>query len=155
MLPTTTAMSLWDFGRGPWPWIRSLQAAPQRKGGIRPGDSILSINGARTPFWDQVKDVISSSSGDPVSLVLLRGDDTTAVQATVPADGTLGFYINQDTDFPYVTVHYGFLEYAPPVTDPVLGQAHRMLLVLNDLKHLQRVRSPFYALASDDSSRRK
>ena len=110
-----------DYDRNEFVGLRSrtmavdsvIAGSAAEKAGIRPGDSILSINGARTPFWDQVKDVISSSSGDPVSLVLLRGDDTTAVQATVPADGTLGFYINQDTDFPYVTVHYGFLESLP------------------------------------------
>jgi predicted GNAT family N-acyltransferase len=43
--------------------------------------------------------------------------------------------------------HYGFREYTPVVEDPVLGQAHRMLLVLDDLDHLQRVGSPFHAIA--------
>ncbi len=43
--------------------------------------------------------------------------------------------------------HYGFREYAPVVEDPVLGKAHRMLLVLDDLDHLQRVGSPFHAIA--------
>ncbi len=42
--------------------------------------------------------------------------------------------------------HYGFLEYAPTVKDPILGRAHRMRLVLDDFDHLQRVKSPFYAI---------
>ena len=81
--------------------------------GIQPGDSILSVNGALTPFWDQVKEIIDASSGKAVSLVMLRGGDTTTVQATVPDGGTLGFYINQDSDFPRVTTHYGFFESLP------------------------------------------
>ena len=83
------------------------------RAGVQPGDSILSINGAAVPFWDQVKDVIGSSSGKEVSLALLRGGDTTTVQATVPEEGTLGFFIIQDADFPYVTTHYGFFESLP------------------------------------------
>ena len=81
--------------------------------GIRPGDSILSINGAAVPFWDQVKEIIGSGQGKELSLALLRGGDTTTVHATVPEDGTLGFLAIQDTDFPYVTVHYGFFESLP------------------------------------------
>lgn len=43
--------------------------------------------------------------------------------------------------------HYGFREYAPVVEDPILGRAHRMLLILDDLEHLRSVGSPFYAIA--------
>jgi len=43
--------------------------------------------------------------------------------------------------------HYGFREYAPVVQDAVLGGAHRMLLVINDLDHLRSVESPFHAVA--------
>jgi len=81
--------------------------------GIRPGDSILAVNGSPAPFWDQVRDAISSSAGRPVSLLLQRGQDTMTVRATVSEDGTLGFAINPDTDFPYVTTHYGFFESLP------------------------------------------
>src|SRR5690606_29778253 len=54
------------------------------KAGISPGDSILSINGVATPFWDQVKEIIGGSTGEQVSMVLLRSGDTTTVHATVP-----------------------------------------------------------------------
>ncbi|MEC3881345.1 RIP metalloprotease RseP [Parapedobacter sp. 10938] len=83
------------------------------RAGIRPGDSILTINGSATPFWDQVKDIIGGSVGKDVSLALLRGGDTTTVLAAVPEEGALGFFINQDTDFPYVTTSYGFFESFP------------------------------------------
>ena len=79
--------------------------------GILPGDSILAINGKEVPFWDQVKDIVGGNSGSEVSLMLLRGADTTTVQATVSDEGTLGFLVFQD--IPFVTKHYGFLEALP------------------------------------------
>jgi predicted GNAT family N-acyltransferase/heme oxygenase len=45
--------------------------------------------------------------------------------------------------------HYGFREYAPVVEDPILGRAHRMLLILDDLDHLRSVESPFHAIAME------
>lgn len=42
---------------------------------------------------------------------------------------------------------YGFREYLPPCVDPIVGQLHRMVLVLDDLAHLERVRSPFLQIA--------
>ena len=81
--------------------------------GIRSGDSILSINGMAVPFWDQVRETITGNSGKEVSLTLLRGSDTTTVEATVSEEGTLGFLITPDTDFPFVTAHYGFFESLP------------------------------------------
>ena len=81
--------------------------------GIQSGDSILSINGSATPFWDQVKEIIGNSSGKEVSMALLRRGDTTTVQATVPEEGTLGFFTRQDADLPYVTTNYGLVESLP------------------------------------------
>src|SRR5690606_9348455 len=54
--------------------------------GIQPGDSILSINGSATPYWDQVRDIIGGSSGKQVLLTMLRGVDTVTVEATVPEE---------------------------------------------------------------------
>jgi predicted GNAT family N-acyltransferase len=42
---------------------------------------------------------------------------------------------------------YGFREYVPPFVDPIVGHLHRMVLVLDDLAYLERVRSPFLAIA--------
>lgn len=81
--------------------------------GLQRGDSILGINGVPTPFWDQVRDIISSNSGKPVALLTVRGNDTLTIQTTVSEEGTLGFLVNRDSDFPRVTVHYGFFESLP------------------------------------------
>lgn len=42
---------------------------------------------------------------------------------------------------------YGFREYMPPFSDPIVGQLHRMVLVLDDLSYLESVRSPFLGIA--------
>lgn len=90
-----------------------IAGSAAERAGIQRGDSILSINGSATPFWDQVKEIIGDNSGKDVSMALLRGSDTVTVQTTVPEEGTLGFFINQDSDFPHVTIHYGFFESLP------------------------------------------
>jgi hypothetical protein len=42
---------------------------------------------------------------------------------------------------------YGFREYALPIRDAAVGQLHRLVLVLDDLAHLERVHSPFFPIA--------
>jgi predicted GNAT family N-acyltransferase len=44
-------------------------------------------------------------------------------------------------------VRYGFREFSMPFVDPVVGTLHRMVLALDDLVHLEHVRSPFLAVA--------
>jgi hypothetical protein len=46
--------------------------------------------------------------------------------------------------------HYGFREYLPSMPDAVLGRAHRMVLLLDDIANLEAARSPFldYARSS-------
>src|SRR5690606_20954293 len=90
-------------------------------------------NGVAVPFWDQVKDIIGSSPGEDVSLVLLRGSDTTTVQAAVPQEGTLGFFIKQDANFPYVTASYGFFEALP------VGASKAWGMLIDNAKGLGKV----------------
>jgi len=46
---------------------------------------------------------------------------------------------------------YGFREYIAPTHDPVVGILHRTVLVLDDVEHLERVRSPFFEMAKERS----
>jgi Acetyltransferase (GNAT) domain len=46
-------------------------------------------------------------------------------------------------------LRYGFREYLPAVDDPVIGAAHRMALLLDDVEHLRSSRSPFLAAARE------
>jgi predicted GNAT family N-acyltransferase len=44
-------------------------------------------------------------------------------------------------------IRYGFREHMPPYYDPVAGTLHRMVLVLDDISHLEQTGSPFLATA--------
>jgi RIP metalloprotease RseP len=110
-----------DYDRNEFVGLRSRTMAVDtvfagsaaEKSGIRPGDSILAVNGRSAPFWDQVRGTVSANAGKTVELLLLRNNDSLTVQADVPQDGMLGFGIRTDMDFPYVTTHYGFFESLP------------------------------------------
>ncbi|WP_079717814.1 RIP metalloprotease RseP [Parapedobacter luteus] len=110
-----------DYDRNEFVGLRSrtmavdsvIAGSAAEKAGVRSGDSILAVNGQPTPFWDQVREAVSSHAGGAVSLAVLRGADTALIEATVPQDGALGFFIRPDTDFPSVTTHYGFFESLP------------------------------------------
>jgi predicted GNAT family N-acyltransferase len=43
---------------------------------------------------------------------------------------------------------YGFREYAPTISDPVVGKLHRTVLHLDDIEYLERIKSPFVAVAN-------
>lgn len=101
--------------------------------GLRSGDSILAINGRSVPFWDQVREQITESTGKSLTMSVLRGGDTTVIQATVPEEGTLGFSIHPDADFPTVTIHYGFLESLP------IGSAKAWGTLVDNAKGLGKI----------------
>jgi len=103
------------------------------KAGMRSGDSILMINNTAVPFWDQVRELIGERAGKEVTLSVLRGGDTATVRATVPEEGTLGFSINPDMDFPSVTTHYGFFESLP------IGSAKAWGTLIDNAKGLGKI----------------
>lgn len=103
------------------------------KAGMRSGDSILTINNTPVPFWDQVRELIGKSAGKEIALSVLRGGDTATVRATVPEEGTLGFNIHDDQDFPYVTTHYGFFESLP------IGSAKAWGTLIDNAKGLGKI----------------
>jgi len=41
---------------------------------------------------------------------------------------------------------YGFKEFLPPVLDPVAGLLRRMVMLLDDIEHLEKIRSPLVAV---------
>ncbi|MFC7522659.1 RIP metalloprotease RseP [Parapedobacter sp. GCM10030251] len=103
------------------------------KAGMRSGDSILAINHTPVPFWDQVREQISTNTGNEITLSVWRGGDTTTIYATVPQEGTLGFNIHPDMDFPYVTTHYGLFESLP------IGSAKAWGTLIDNAKGLGKI----------------
>ncbi|HKO19947.1 MAG TPA: RIP metalloprotease RseP [Acidobacteriaceae bacterium] len=58
--------------------------SPAAKAGIKPGDLITQIDGQRNPLWEDTRAKIAISPGQPVPLVLKRGDQT--ISATITPD---------------------------------------------------------------------
>ena len=50
--------------------------SPAAKAGLKPGDLIVKIDGTSNPLWEDTKAKIAISPGQPVPLVVKRGDET-------------------------------------------------------------------------------
>jgi membrane-associated protease RseP (regulator of RpoE activity) len=61
--------------------IPSDPVAPAYEAGLKPGDQVVSFDGATVTSWDQVRDTIRNSAGEPIPLVVRR--DGTDVSLTV------------------------------------------------------------------------
>jgi membrane-associated protease RseP (regulator of RpoE activity) len=55
---------------------------PAWEGGIRPGDTITSMNGEAVDYWWQVADIISSHPGEPLAVEVDRHGETLALTVT-------------------------------------------------------------------------
>ena len=67
---------------------------PAGRAGLLPGDKITSINGKPITAWHQFKGELAQSNGQPVTLKVLRGENTLDLQAApIMSDGEyrLGF----------------------------------------------------------------
>ncbi len=56
--------------------------SPAEAAGLKSGDIILSINGKKTDRWEDVSTIIRDSGGEPVTLMVQRGDETIKVVGT-------------------------------------------------------------------------
>jgi membrane-associated protease RseP (regulator of RpoE activity) len=60
--------------------------SPAYVAGIRPGDIIVGIDGVANPDWEQLGTVLADHVGDPIDLVILRGDERIAMTLTPVVD---------------------------------------------------------------------
>ncbi len=87
--------------------------APGLAAGIKPGDRIVSMNGAPVDSWDQATEIIRASAGVPLAIVVDRDGAEVPLQATpllteryvYDANGT----ITKDANGDPVTEQVGFL----------------------------------------------
>jgi regulator of sigma E protease len=56
------------------------QDSPAQAAGLKTGDIIVSVNGEKTPDWENVSRIIRESGGNPVTVVVLR--DGREIEAT-------------------------------------------------------------------------
>jgi regulator of sigma E protease len=61
------------------------------KAGLQIGDKITAINGIATPFYDEVKAVITENKGKNIKVTVDRKGQTVEVDGTVSKEGLFGF----------------------------------------------------------------
>ncbi|MFI7587700.1 M50 family metallopeptidase [Spongisporangium articulatum] len=60
--------------------------APAAQAGLKPGDTITSINGVRTTSWSQMQKAIRSGAGQPLTLGIERAGQALTIRATPQLD---------------------------------------------------------------------
>ena len=73
--------------------IGIIPGSPAEKAGIRPGDTIVAIDGAKVSNWDQALSAPGIVPGHEISFDLQRAGATVHVKETVPQDLSDGFNI--------------------------------------------------------------
>ena len=88
--------------------------------GLRKGDRIVAVNGASTPFFDQLTHTLDRLKGQQVAVSVIRDSQPVTLQMQVSPVGTLGFYVVTDQQrlqdmgiLQLETRKFGFLEAFP------------------------------------------
>lgn len=85
---------------------------PAYAAGIKPGDSILSVNGKQITFFDQFKEEVSTNKSKPITIKALRKGKEITFDLKVSNDGTIG--IGPNLKMPETAhVDFGFIEALP------------------------------------------
>lgn len=82
---------------------------PAYDAGVKPGDSILSVNGKTVRFIDDFTTVVQASAGKTISLKVLRANKELTLTPKVAVDGTIGVSIAKDK-LPTQHIDYNFFD---------------------------------------------
>lgn len=86
-----------------------VDGSEAEKSGLRVGDKLLSINGEEILFWDELTNILQENKNKEIALLIERNQLVDTLQATVSADGKLGFYPDINlSSIPQETVKYNF-----------------------------------------------
>lgn len=85
---------------------------PAYAAGIKPGDSILAVNGKPITFFDQFKEEVSKNKLKPVTINALRKGKEVTFDLKVSKEGTIGIIPNLSTP-ETAHVDFGFIESFP------------------------------------------
>lgn len=88
--------------------------SPAEESGLLKGDQILQVNETKTPFFQDVVKTLQTVKNTTVELLVLRNGSKTTLDASVSAEGTLGFAIQpMNEQLVFETQKYGLLESIP------------------------------------------
>jgi regulator of sigma E protease len=62
--------------------IQVIPNAPAERAGLRNGDTILAVNGLGVPHWMDMQPLFEASAGQPVELLLQRGEESLTITVT-------------------------------------------------------------------------
>lgn len=83
-----------------------VEGMPASQAGLRPGDSVLSLNGKDLETWSDLQRGLNSNPGREVTLEIARGGETRVVRITpVDQEGTGLIGIRPYTEFVRLPVH--------------------------------------------------
>lgn len=83
------------------------------KAGLKPGDSILTVNAKPVAFYDEFKAEIQANKNKQVAISLVRNNQTIDVPTQVSEEGTIGIYVSPYFNIPVETVKYSLLASLP------------------------------------------
>ncbi len=66
--------------------------SPAERAGIQPGDRIIGLDSIPTPFFDQFFDAVRKRKAQPVTVHVVRGQDTLHFNLTTTPEGAIGVY---------------------------------------------------------------
>jgi regulator of sigma E protease len=105
--------------------------------GLKVGDKIIGLNELSTPYFDQFKTELGKHKKEEVTVVALRGADTTRITVKVPETGMLGIApLPPAKYFTFKEHHYNIIEAIPA------GVKKAYKGVGNYLKQLKLIFSP-------------
>ncbi|TRX64597.1 RIP metalloprotease RseP [Carboxylicivirga sp. M1479] len=82
--------------------------------GLLTGDSIVSINGESTAFFNEFSAALFNNVEKEIDLGVYRGDELLTLNLTVPKSGKIGFYLVTPDNYVEIQRHaYGFWEACP------------------------------------------
>lgn len=74
------------------------ETSAARDAGVKPGDTLLSINGEEARYFQDFREKIQQYRNQEISLGLLRGSDTLYLSVKVPEAGLIGVFPVQQLD---------------------------------------------------------
>ncbi len=103
---TPEKLSFWQRLKGVKP---AKVVAPAFDAGLKPGDSLLAVNGHPIRFRDEVNSIAEQAAGKVITLTVWRNGKVLDLKPKVAADGTIGVAFGLK-ELPETHVDYGFFE---------------------------------------------
>lgn len=91
--------------------VNTVQAGmPADKAGLRPHDVLLSLNGIRIRYDQNVRDIVRAHSGKPLAVEWQRGEKTLSGTVVPTADGKIGISFGVRYKGLITTIRYSLLQ---------------------------------------------